>query len=159
MIKLLAWPTLLLLVLSVVPNFASSQSQQQAQAQQTDDAAFQQELENGKDLLRKRKYDDALKSFKRANEMRDKKCAVCYAWMAETYFSLEAYKNVISAADKCSALAGTDTQLLLKAYNNKGLALQALAEKKDQEKLQAAEAVFRLALALPKAPAILRYNL
>ncbi|HEY8411024.1 MAG TPA: redoxin domain-containing protein, partial [Pyrinomonadaceae bacterium] len=109
--------------------------------------------------FRKRKYDDALKSFKRANEMRDKKCSVCYAWMAETYFNLEAYKNVISAADKASALAENDTQLLLKAYNNKGLALQALADKKDQEKLQAAEAVFRLALALPNAPAILRYNL
>jgi peroxiredoxin len=152
MIRVLAWPTLLLLVLSFIPNFAT------LRAQQTD-AAFQQELEKGKDLFRKRKYDDALKSFKLANEMHDKKCAVCYAWMAETYFSLDAYKNVISAADKASALAGTDTQLLLKAYNNKGLALQALADKKDQEKLQAAEAVFRLALAMPNAPAILRYNL
>jgi thiol-disulfide isomerase/thioredoxin len=157
MIKILAWPTLLLLVVSLVPISVSSQSP--PAAQQTDDAAFQKELENGKDLFRKRKYDDALKSFKRANEMRDKKCSVCYAWMAETYFNLEAYKNVISAADKASALAENDTQLLLKAYNNKGLALQALADKKDQEKLQAAEAVFRLALALPSAPAILRYNL
>ena len=153
MIRVVAWPTLLLLVLSFVPNFAASQ------AQQTADAAFQEELEKGKDLFRKRKYDDALKSFKRANEMREKKCGVCYAWMAETYFSLDAYKDVISAADKASALAANDTQLLLKAYNNKGLALQALANRKDQVKLQAAEAVFRLALALPNAPAIVRYNL
>jgi thiol-disulfide isomerase/thioredoxin len=91
--------------------------------------------------------------------MREKKCAVCYAWMAESYYGLEAYKNVISAADKAAVLAGNDTQLLLKAYNNKGLALQALADRKDQEKLQAAETVFRLGLALPNAPAILRYNL
>ena len=151
--RVLAWSTLLLLVLSFVPNFATSQTQQ------TDDTAFQAELEKGKDLFRKRKYDDALKSFKRANEMREKKCAVCYAWMAESYYGLESYKNVISAADKAAVLAGNDTQLLLKAYNNKGLALQALADRKDQEKLQAAETVFRLGLALPNAPAILRYNL
>jgi peroxiredoxin len=157
MIRVLAWPTLLLLGLSLLPNFASSRAK--PETQQTDEAAFKQELENGKDLLQKRKYDDALKSFKRANEIREKKCAVCYAWMAETYYSLDAYKSVISAADKASALAGNDTQVLFKAYNNKGLALQALADKKDQEKLQAAEATFRLALALPGAPAIIRYNL
>ena len=37
--------------------------------------------------------------------------------------------------------------------------MQAQADKKDQEKLQATEAVFRLGLAQPNAPAILRYNL
>jgi thiol-disulfide isomerase/thioredoxin len=142
------------------PVLAASQAQQApSPAQQTDDPAFQQEMEKGKELFRQRKYDDALKSFKHANEMRDKKCAACYGWMADTYSALEAYKNVITAADKAVALAPNDTQLLIKVYNNKGLALQAQADKKDQEKLQAAEAVFRLALALPNAPGILRYNL
>jgi thiol-disulfide isomerase/thioredoxin len=154
MIRLLAWPTLLLPVA-----FAFSSLVLQPQAQQTVDTAFQQELEKGKDLVRQRKYDEAISSFKRANDLRDKKCAVCYGWLAETYLSLEAYKNVISSADKAVALAPTDTQLLIKAYNNKGLALQAQADKKDREKLQAAEAVFRLGLALPNAPAMLRYNL
>ena len=80
-------------------------------------------------------YEDALKSFKRANEMREKKCAECYAWMAETYRALEAYKNVIESADKVIEFANGDRQLVLKAYNNKGLALQASAERKDQKKL------------------------
>lgn len=151
--RVLAWPTVLLLVLSTL---SASQAQQ---VQPTDDAAFQAELENGKALFRKSKYDDALKSFRRANELRDKKCAVCYAWMTDAYLSLEAYKNVISAADKAVALAPNDTQLLVKLYNNKGLALQAQANQKDQEKLQLAESVFRLGLALPNAPAMLRYNL
>jgi thiol-disulfide isomerase/thioredoxin len=160
MIRVLARPTVLLLVLFTFSSLAASQVQQTPPpVQETNDAAFQQELENGKDLFRQRRYDDALKSFRRANELRDKKCAACYAWMAEAYFSLEAYKNVISAADKAVALAPNDTQLLLKIYNNKGLALQAQADRKDQEKLQLAESVFRLGLALPNAPAILRYNL
>lgn len=154
MIRLLAWPTLLLPVA-----FAFSSLVARPQAQQTGDTAFQQELEKGKDFYRQRKYDEAISSFRRANDLRDKKCAVCYSWLAETYLSLEAYKSVIASADKAVALAPTDTQLLIKAYNNKGLALQAQADKKDHEKLQAAEAVFRLGLAQPNAPAILRYNL
>ena len=120
---------------------------------------YEDELEHGKLLFRQRKYDDALRSFKRANDMRDKKSAECYSWMAETYFSLEAYKNVIDSADKVIELAGADNLLLLKAYNNKGLALQSSAEKKDQKKLAAAEAVFRQGLAIKGALPIMHYNL
>ena len=124
-----------------------------------DPDAYEEELLKGKNLFGQRQYEDALKSFKRANDMRQKKCAECYAWMCETYLALEAYKNVIDSADKLIELANGDKQLLLNAYNNKGLALQASAEKKDQKKLQAAEAVFRQGLAVEGAPAILRYNL
>lgn len=123
------------------------------------DPTFQDEFEHGKQLFRQRKYDEALRSFKRANELRDKKCGECYGWMSEAYLSLEAYKNVIDAADKMIELAGGDNQLLVKAYNNKGLALQASAEKKDQKKLAAAEAAFRQGLAVTGAAPILHYNL
>jgi peroxiredoxin len=120
---------------------------------------YEEEIAKGKDLFRRGRYEDALKSFKRANEMREKKCAECYAWMAETYRALEAYKIVIESADKVIEFANGDQQLVLKAYNQKGLALQSSAEWKDQKKLQAAEAVFRQALVLEGAPPIIRYNL
>ena len=126
---------------------------------QDQEPSYEEELESAKDMLRRYRYEEALKGFKRANEMRDKKSAECFAWMTEAYFGLEAYKNVIDSADKTIALAGGDTRLLVKAYNNKGLALQAAADKKDQKKLQAAEAAFREALKLQNAPPILRYNL
>src|SRR6185295_18904369 len=102
------------------------------------DPTYEDELESGKILFRQRRYDEALKSFKRANEMREKKCAECYGGLSETYLALEAYKNVIDSADKAIQLAGGDKQLMVKAYNNKGLALQAQAERKDQKKLQTA---------------------
>src|SRR6185295_10253912 len=102
MIRVLAWPITLLLIAFTFPGL-SLQSQTQQAPEQTADQAFQQELEKGKDLFRQRKYDEAIKSFKRANELRDKKCADCYGWLAETYLSLEAYKNVISSADKAIA--------------------------------------------------------
>lgn len=126
---------------------------------QDPEEAYEEEVLKGKDLLRRREYDDALKSFKRANEMRGKKSAECYNLMSEAYFGLEAYKNVIESADKVLELAVNDKNLILKAYNNKGLALQAQAEKKDQKKLQAAEAAFRQALAIEGASPTIRYNL
>src|ERR1044071_7312125 len=117
------------------------------------DLDYDEEFMKGRDLYRRGKFEDALKSFKRANELKDKKSAECYGWMSETYMALQAYKNAIECADKVIELASNDRQLLLKAYNNKGIALQLSADGKDQKKLQAAEAVFRQALTLEGAPA------
>src|SRR5688500_8517874 len=111
-----------------------SQSHRNAKAQGD---AYEQELLKGKDLLRRRNYEDALKSFKRENEMRGKKTAECYNLMSVSYFSLEAYKNDVDSAEKVIELAGGEKGLLANAYNNKGLALQVLAQRKDQKKLQA----------------------
>ena len=91
--------------------------------------------------------------------MREKKSAECFNLMSEAYLGLGAHKNVIESADKVIELAGDDQLLILKAYNNKGLALQASAEKKDQKKLQAAEAAFRQALTMEGAWPVIRYNL
>ena len=86
-----------------------------------DDEAYEQEIVKGKDLLRRRQYEDALKSFHRANDMRGKKSAECFDLI--------------------------------------GLALQASAEKKDQKKLQAAEAAFRHALTMEGVSPLVHYNL
>jgi thiol-disulfide isomerase/thioredoxin len=117
------------------------------------------ELTKGRALLRRSLFEDALKSFKRANEMRDKKCAECLSLMADAYFGLEEYKKVIETADKAIALAGNDRQLVAKVQINKGLALQSAADKKDQKKLQAAESAFRQAMSFEDAPPVVHYNL
>ena len=126
---------------------------------QEPDPTYEEQLESAKNLLRHSRYDEALKGFKRANEMRDKKCAECYGWISEAYLALEAYKSAIDSTDKAIELAAGDKQLLVKAYNNKGLALQAQADKKDLKKLQGAESVFRQALAIDAARPIVHYNL
>jgi len=149
---------LVLITLAILGSLPDSSGASAARIQDPE-TSYEDLVQEGKDLFRQRRYDDALKRFKRANEMREKKSAECYGWMSETYLALEAYKNVIDAAEKMIEFAGDDRQLLFKAYNNKGLALQASAEKKDQKKLQAAEAVFRQAVSLGNAPAILHYNL
>jgi len=115
---------------------------------QGDDDAFETELQKGTDLLRRRNHEEALKSFKRANEMRGKKCAQCFFGMAQAYYGLEAYKNVVENCDKLIALSGEDKKLLVQAHNLKGLALQASAEGKNEKKLQEAEAALRQGVAL-----------
>ena len=149
-------PTLLFLTLGILASLPNPAPRWTVTAQDLD---YDEEFMRGREFYRRGKFEEALKSFKRANELRDKKSAECYGWMSETYMALEAYKNAIECADKVIELASDDRQLLLKAYNNKGLALQESAERKDLKKLQAAEAVFRQGLALEGAPAILRYNL
>ena len=149
-------PIVLLLTLGLLVALSNSQPYWTVAAQDLD---YEEEFSKGRDLFQRGRYEDALKSFKRANEMRQKKSAECYAWMAETYRALDAYKNAIESADKVIEFANGDQQLLLRAYKNKGLALQVSAEKKDQKKLQAAEAVFKEALKLEGVPAIFRYNL
>ena len=149
-------PIVLLLTIGLLISSPDSRPNLTVAAQELD---FEEELAKGRDLYRRGRYEDALKSFKRANEMREKKCAECYSWMAETYRLLEAHKNVIESADKAIEFANGDRQLVLKAYNNKGLALQSSAERKDQKKLQASEAVFKEALGVEGARPIIHYNL
>lgn len=124
-----------------------------------DKDAAEAELTKGRTHLRRSQFEEALKSFKRANEMRGKKCAECLSLMADAYFGLEEYKNVVETVDKVIALAGENKSLVSKVYINKGLALQSSAEKKDQKKLKGAETAFRQAMAFEGAPPVVHYNL
>lgn len=126
---------------------------------QDNDGGYETEMHKGRDFLRRHRYDDALKSFKRANEFREKKCAECLYEMAQAYQGLQAYKNVVETCDKAIELAANDKQLQAEAYNLKGIALQVQANNKDQKKLQEAEAAFRQGLSLGVEMAVLHYDL
>lgn len=129
-----------------------------AQAQR-DDMAYEDEMEKGRQFQKRRQYEEALKSFKRANEMRDKKSPESFLLMAHAYQGLEAYKNAVESAEKVIELAVGNGPLQALAYNLKGMALQSQSEGKDQKKLQEAEAAFRQGLALNADLPILHYNL
>lgn len=147
-------------LLALVPAGTSSLSfpitrSQEPQATESYDSEFQK----GYDLLRRRRWEDALKAFKRANEMRNKLSAECFYGMAQAYQGLEAYKNVVESCDKMIELSASDPKTQAMGFNLKGIALQTQAGVKDQKKLQEAEAVFRQALALDTGLAIVHYNL
>ncbi len=120
---------------------------------------YEAEVAKAKDLLRRRRYEDALKSFKRANDLREKKSAECFYGMAQAFQGLEAYKNVVESCEHVVEFANGDVQLQAQAYNLEGIALQTQAAVKDQKKLQDAEAAFRKALALNAPIPMVHYNL
>jgi peroxiredoxin/Tfp pilus assembly protein PilF len=127
---------------------------------QQDEFAYNGEMDKGRDFMRRRQYEEALKSFKRANEMRDKKSPDCFLAMANAYQGLEAYKNVAESCDKVIELAPNDIGLQLQAYNLKGVAFQSQAESRDQKKLKDAEATFRQGLAVDaNLMPVLHFNL
>ena len=124
-----------------------------------DDEAYDLEMQKAAQFMRRRLYEDALKSFKRANEMRGKKCVECLFGMGQAYFGMQAFKSVHESCDKVLELAGNDNDLRARTYNLKGLAMQAQAEGKDQKKLAEAESLFRQGLALKPEMPILAHNL
>jgi len=126
---------------------------------QDNTASYEAEFQNGLKLLRGKRYEDALKSFKRANDMRNKQSAECFYGMAQAYQGLLAYKNVVESCDKMIEFSGGDVKTQANAYNLKGIALQTQADGKDQKKLQDAETSFRQGLALGTDLPILHYNL
>src|SRR5689334_23061543 len=109
-------PIVLFLTLGILASLPNPTPNRTIKAQDLD---YDEEFMRVRELYRHGKFEEALKSFKRANELRDKKSAECYGWMSETYMALEAYKNAIECADKVIELASNDRQLLLKAYNNR----------------------------------------
>jgi thiol-disulfide isomerase/thioredoxin len=130
-----------------------------ADAQDQASESYETEMRKGFDFIQRHRYEDALKSFKHANDLREKKCAECFYDMAQAYQGLQAYKNVTESCDKAIELAGSDLRLAAEAYNLKGIALQSLADIKDQKKQQEAEAAFRQGLALNAQVAKLHFNL
>ena len=126
---------------------------------QDDDFTYESEFQKGVEFMRRRNFEEAVKSFKKANDMKGKKSPEALLGMSQAYFGMEAYKNAIDSAEKAIALGTGDAELMAQAYNYKGLALQSQAEVKDQKKLAEAEAAFRTALTQsPRVPVVL-YNL
>ena len=119
----------------------------------------QAELTKGTELMRRRRYEDALKSFKHASDLRNHNCAECFFNMAQAYDGLSAYKNVVESCDKAIELGPADKELNVSIYNLKGRALVVSAEGKDQKKLQEAESALRKGIAIDAGVAILHYNL
>jgi thiol-disulfide isomerase/thioredoxin len=115
---------------------------------QVPSATYEEEIANGRDFLKRRRFEDALKTFKRANDMKEKKCAECFYLMANAYMGLDAYKNVQLSLDSAVQLAADNVELQAQAHNLKGVALQKQADNKDMKKMQEAEVALRQAISL-----------
>src|SRR5687767_15153355 len=141
-----------LIALSLMPALPSAN-------QDDKDEQFTAALQQGDKALSLRQYDDALKAFKRASGLRDKRSPEAHFGMARAYHELAAPK---SAADSCTeALKYVGDNKVLEATirNLRGLSLSDLVEKNDDKRLNDAAADFRAIIDLTDTLPIAHYNL
>lgn len=128
-------------------------------AQQADASTYEQLIASGHQFMGRRRYEDALQAFKRANDLKGQTSTEALFLIANAYMGLEAYKSVAQTCDRVVELATNDQAMQAKAYNLKGIAIQKQSDGKDQRKLQESEAVLRQAAALKEATPDVHYNL
>jgi peroxiredoxin len=121
--------------------------------------SYEEEIESARELVMRRRFEDALKAIKRANDLKGKSSAECFFLMAQAYFGLENYKNVVQSCDKAIELASDDHEIQAQSYNVKGLALQKQADIKDQKRLQESESAFRQSIGIKDNLPEVHFNL
>lgn len=131
----------------------------QAFGQQPDTSGYNEQITAGRNFMRLRKYDEALKAFKRANDLKGQTSAEALLLMANAYMGLATYKTVVTTCDKVIELTANDPATQAQALNLKGIAIQKQSDGKDQKTLQEAEVVFRQTAAIKEAPPDVHYNL
>ena len=125
----------------------------------TQDTDFDTKMRDAESLLGRRQYEDALRIYRDANNLQDKKSARAMLGIARAYQGLKAHK---SAADSCTdalKFSGGDKGIEAEARNMRGVSLFALAEKPDDKRWKQAEEDFRFVMTMVDAYPIAQYNL
>jgi tetratricopeptide (TPR) repeat protein len=127
-----------------------------------------QAVENPADQLMKegyadagaRKYDDAIKAFKKANQIQHDACADCFLQMAIVETKTGDYDHALKDCDKAIACADTD-HIREESHILKGNILEnaPLAGKLDPKRLKDSENEYRATLALDPASKEAHLNL
>jgi thiol-disulfide isomerase/thioredoxin len=114
-------------------------------------------MEKGRQLLASGKLDDAVKEFKTAIKLSDGKEYLAYWGLAQTYFRLDAVKNVTDTCKKIIEIAPND-HVRGEAYNLEGIALLRAADG-NKKQLSEAETLLRKALEVDPGLRVAHYNL
>lgn len=129
-----------------------------AQGQAPAPPAWQETLEEGKDLLEEGKPSEAVKAFRQADKMAGGSCVECQLGLAAAFNQLSAFKETLKSTDSVLKLTAEPADLI-RAHHHRGLALYALAGD-DVAKLKQAEESFRRVLELSRGEAnTARFNL
>ena len=102
-------------------------------------------LKQGHVDLSARKYDDAMKAFKKANQLRHDSCADCFLQIAIVETKTGEFDHALKDCDKAIACAATDS-VRVSSHTLKGNILQNVEP--DPKRLKESEAEYRAALAL-----------
>ena len=120
--------------------------------------AWQEDVDQGRDLLEEGKYNEAVKVFKKADKASGNTCVECQLGLAAAFNHLGAYNEALKNTQSAMKLS-SDTAHLIRANHHQGLALFAMAGD-DPAKLKQAEEAFRRTLKLSQGKAnTARFNL
>lgn len=108
--------------------------------------AHAEKLEEAQSLLEQGKYSEAIKALKEADKLAGGSCVECRLSLARAFNRMGAYKEVLKNVDAILGMTAK-TEDLLRAYNEQGVALVALA-RDDPKQLGQAELAFRKILDL-----------
>ena len=125
-------------------------------ASSPDDAAFNSQMDQGRQALQAGKYGDAISAFKKATKARPS-CADCYLSLAVAYMQSGQIEDGIKSCDRAIAVA-TDDPTRAEGHNLKGnLLLGGSGE--DKKRLAAAESEYRAATQLQGKIPVYHVNL
>lgn len=113
-------------------------------------------FKQGNNALASRHYEDAIKAFKKANQLRHDSCGDCYFEMAIAQVKAGEADDALKSCDKAIACASTD-MLRTSSHTLKGNILQNMGD--DPKKLRAAESEYESALLLDANNAQAHLNL
>lgn len=127
---------------------------------QTEDPAYKQAIDAGREFMNTAKYDEAIKEYKKALKTNTPRPYAAYWGLASAYNALGATKNVLESCDQLVTVA-PNGRVKAQAYNLRGLALmeEHIDEKHQDEQFQKAEVEFRNAIAADATLPIGHFNL
>jgi thiol-disulfide isomerase/thioredoxin len=121
--------------------------------------SFDSKMKDADTLMARRQFEDALRIYKDANALKDKKSIPAHIGMIKAYQGLKAHK---SAADTCTdalkhAVDNKPAEAMLR--NLRGVSLFSLGDKPDDKRYKQAEEDFRAVLAITDEYPLARFNL
>lgn len=108
--------------------------------------AWEEKLDEAKDLLDEGKPNEAVKVFKEADKLAKGACMECRLGLAKAFNKMGAYKEALKHIDAALKVT-SDKAVLTRIYNEQGLALVSMAGE-DRKQLEQAEKAFRQVLEL-----------
>jgi thiol-disulfide isomerase/thioredoxin len=125
-------------------------------AQESD---FETKMRDAESMFARRQYEDALRTYREANALQDKKSTRALIGMARSYQGLKAHKSAADACTESLKYVGDSKVLEAEARNLRGVSLFALGEKADDKRWKQAEEDFRAVLTNTDQYPVAQYNL
>ena len=150
-------PALLCLTIcAFVPAALGGAPARRAQPQEHPASAAQTEIQEARAAYAAKRYEDALKAYRRANKIEKEKCFVCWSGIAQSQRRLQDWDAALKSTERCLETASEDGERAA-AHIIRGDVYSAMPGSEKNRK--AAEAEYREAVQLAPKAAVCHFRL